>query len=442
MKKILKSLSIIGLIFFYSINLSAQEKWTLKDCVERAIEKNISIKNSRLDLINVQEDKKTAIGNFLPSLNYSGNHTWNTGLTQNITNGLLENKTNQFSSVNMSVGLDIFNGLANIRRLHRANLNILAKKYQLEDMKEDISLLVANSYLQILFNKEQLNIQKLQLKVSQEEFIIAKEKYNNGVIPKGDLYEIEAKLAKAEQNLVVSENSYRMSKISLSQLLLFKDVEKFEIADEEYIIPESEIILKNVSEIYKVALRNRNDIKLAKTNLEIAKKDETISKSNLLPSIGSFYSFSSRVMVDAPTSFQEQYDLNSGKSFGLQINIPILNGYATRAGIKKSKINVLRNKNILEQSKLDLENTVNQSLNDARGALKAYDAAKKTNLASKTSYNYAKERFENGAMNTINFLQAQQRFESSQSELIRAKYDYIFKIKVLEFYFGIPNLYL
>ena len=103
---------------------------------------------------------------------------------------------------------------------------------------------------------------------------------------------------------------------------------------------------------------------------------------------------------------------------------------------------MLRNKNILEQSKLDLENTVNQSLNDARGALKAYEAAKKTNLASKTSYNYAKERFENGAMNTINFLQAQQRFESSQSELIRAKYDYIFKIKVLEFYFGIPNLHL
>jgi len=153
MKNILKLISAISLVFFCSINLNAQEKWTLKDCVERAIEKNISIKNSRLDLLNVLEDKKTAIGNFLPSLNYSGNHTWNTGLSQNITNGLLENKTNQFSSVNMSVGVDVFSGLANIRRLHRANLNILAKKYQLEDMKENISLLVANSYLQILFNK-------------------------------------------------------------------------------------------------------------------------------------------------------------------------------------------------------------------------------------------------------------------------------------------------
>ena len=263
MKNILKSVSTITLAFFFSIHLSANPRGFCAG-VERAIEKNISIKNSRLDLLNVREDKKTAIGNFLPSLNYSGNHTWNTGLSQNITNGLIENLTTQFSSFGGNIGVTVFNGLANIRRLHRANLNILAKKYQLEDMKEDISLLVANSYLQILFNKEQLNIQKLQLKVSQEEFIIANEKYNNGVIPKGDLYEIEAKLAKAEQNLVVSENSYRMSKISLSQLLLFKDVEKFEIADEEYIIPESEIILKNVSEIYAVALRNRNDIKLAK----------------------------------------------------------------------------------------------------------------------------------------------------------------------------------
>jgi outer membrane protein len=134
MKNILKLISAICLVFFCSINLNAQEKWTLKDCVERAIEKNISIKNSRLDLLNVLEDKKTAIGNFLPSLNYNGNHTWNTGLSQNITNGLLENKTNQFSSINISVGVDVFSGLANIRRLHRANLSILAKKYQLEDM--------------------------------------------------------------------------------------------------------------------------------------------------------------------------------------------------------------------------------------------------------------------------------------------------------------------
>ncbi len=429
-------------IFLYTLNLSAQETYTLKDCIERAIEKNISIKNSRLDLLNSSENKKTAVGNFLPSFNLSGNHSWNTGLTQNITTGLLENQTTENSSINMSVGIDVFNGLANIRRLHRANLDVLAKQYQLEDMKEDISLLVANSYLQILFNKEQLSIQESQLKVSQEELAITQERFNNGVIPRGDLYEIEANLAKAEQNLVVAQNNHHISKMSLAQLLLFSDVEKFEIADQDYKIPETAILNKSADEIFQKALKNRNDIKLAKTNLKIAIKDQQISKSAILPTMSGYYSYNSRVIIDAPTSLKNQFDLNAGESIGLQVNIPILNGLTTRTNIKKSKLNVLRNKNVLDQTKLDLENTINQSLNDAEGALKAYEAAKKTNIARETAYNYAKDRFENGAMNTINFLQAQQLFEASQSDLIRSKYDYIFKIKVLEFYFGIPNLYL
>jgi outer membrane protein len=391
--------------------------------------------------LNSSENKKIAIGNFLPSFNFSGNHNWNSGLTQNITTGILENQTTQNSSVNMSVGLDIFNGLSNIRRLHRANLDVLARKYQLEDMKEDISLLVANSYLQILFNKEQLNIQKSQLKVSKEEQVIANERYNSGVIPKGDLYEIEANFAKAEQNLINAENNYQISKMSLAQLLLFSDTESFEISDEDYDIPTTNILERNVDDIFKQALLYRNDIKLAKTNLDIALKDQQISNSAALPSIAGYYSYNSRVIIDAPTSLKNQFDLNAGESVGLQINIPVLNGLTTRTNIKRSKINVMRSQNLLDQTKLDLENTINQSLNDAKGALKAYQAAKKTKLARETSYDYAKERFENGALNTINFLQAQQLFETSQSDLIRSKYDYIFKIKVLEFYFGIPNLY-
>ena len=224
--------------------------------------------------------------------------------------------------------------------------------------------------------------------------------------------------------------------------LSFTDSENFEIADENYKIPTTDILQKKAEEIYKVALLNRNDIKLAKTNLDIAIKDQQISKSSALPSIGGYYSYNSRVIIDSPISLNNQFDLNAGESIGLQINIPILNGLTTRTNIKKSQLNVLRVRNFLDQTKLDLENTINQSLNDAQGALKAYQAAKKTKLARETAYNYAKERFENGALNTINFLQAQQLFEASQSDLIKAKYDYIFKIKVLEFYFGVPNLYL
>ena len=442
MGKIKYNKTLLIFLLFFSISSIAQEKLSLKECINRAIEKNISIKNSSLDLLNSSENKKTAIGNFLPSLNINGNHSWNTGLTQNITTGILENQTTENSSMNMSVGIDVFNGLSNIRRLHRANLDLLAKKYQLEDMKEDISLLVANSYLQILFNKEQLDVQKSQLKISQEELKNAKEKFNNGVIPEGNLFEIEANLALSEQNVIMAENSYQLSKLSLSQLLMFGDSDNFDIADENYEIPQTDIINKSAKEILEEAMKNRNDIKLAETNLEIAIKDEQISRSSLLPSATAFYSYNSRVIMDAPTSLKSQFDLNAGESIGLQLNIPILNGWSSRVGIKKSKLNVLRSKNLLDQTKMDLENTIYQALNDAKGAMKSYEAAKKSEIARKTAYEYAKERFENGALNTINYFQAQQLFETSQSELIKAKYDYIFKIKVLEFYFGIPDFSL
>ena len=442
MGKIKYNKTLLIFLLFFSISSIAQEKLSLKECINRAIEKNISIKNSSLDLLNSSENKKTAIGNFLPSLNINGNHSWNTGLTQNITTGILENQTTENSSMNMSLGIDVFNGLANIRRLHRANLDLLAKKYQLEDIKEDISLLVANSYLQILFNKEQLDVQKSQLKISREELNNAKEKFNNGVIPEGNLFEIEANLALSKQNVIMAENSYQLSKLSLSQLLMFGDSDNFDIADENYEIPQTDIINKSAKEILEEAMKNRNDIKLAETNLEIAIKDEKISRSSLLPSATAFYSYNSRVIMDAPTSLKSQFDLNAGESIGLQLNIPILNSWSSRVGIKKSKLNVLRSKNLLDQTKMDLENTIYQALNDAKGAMKSYEAAKKSEIARKTAYNYAKERFENGALNTINYFQAQQLFETSQSELIKAKYDYIFKIKVLEFYFGIADFSL
>ena len=442
MGKITSKIFISFLLLTITSNVIAQETLTLKECIERAIEKNISIKNSTLDLLNSSENKKIAIGNFIPNFNISGNHSWNTGLTQNIITGLLENQTTENSSVNMSVGVNLFNGLANIRRLHRANLDLLAKKYQLNDMKEDISLLIANSYLQILFNKEQLEVQMSQLDIAKKELKIAQTKFTNGVIPKGDLFEIEANLAKSEQSLVIAENNYFISKISLAQLLMIDDYSNFEIADENYDIPETNILGKSAIEIINESVKHRNDIKLAETNLRIAIKDEKISRSSLIPSISAYYSYNSRVIIDAPTSLKNQFDLNAGESIGLQINIPVINGFTTRSNIKKSQLNVLRSRNFLDQARLDLENTINQSLNDAKGAMKAYEAAKKTELARKTAYNYAKERFENGAMNGINFFQAQQLFESSQSDLIKAKYDYIFKIKVLEFYFGMDDFSL
>ena len=424
----------------YSLNVSAQKKWTLQECIERSIEKNISIKQAEIDLIITKEDKKTAIGNFLPSLNLGATHSWNVGLNQNITTGILENMTTRSGAVNANVGLDLFKGLQNIQQLYRANLSVLASQYQLADMKEDIALLVANSYLQILFNKENLTMQKLQLNIANEELVIAKERLNSGIIPKGDVLAIEANVATMEQKLLSAENNYTLSKISLAQLLLLP-IQNFEIKEPLSLKEDLSILNTDVTKIYEVALTNRNDIKLARTNLKIAKKDLNISKGALLPTLSGFYSYNSRVLFDTQASFSNQFDLNAGQNFGVQLSIPIFNKMYNNNIVRKSKLAVKKTEYALNQTKLDLENTVNQAYTDANGSFKAFQAAEKTLEAQKLAYEYAKERFNNGGLNAFNFLEARQRYESSQSELIKTKYDYLFKLKVLEFYFGGPTIY-
>ena len=467
----MKNIFILILTLFFSFSY-AQDKWTLEMSVKRAIDENISIKQSELDYVDSEINRKNAVGNFIPNINIGSSHSWNVGLNQNITTGLLENITTQFSSMNLNLGVDIYNGLKNIKQLHLANLRILSSQYQLADMKENISLLVANSYLQILFNKEFIKIQESQLEISKSEVERAKELVSNGVIPKGDLFEFEANLASVEKTLIDAQNNYTLSKIALAQLLLLDEYNNFEIADEEYDLEISSILDKSPQEIFAVAVSNRNEIKLFETNLEIAKKNLEFNKSLLQPRLSAFYSYSTRIAysdrligtgefqnvpigfventnqrvltpvqstkVVGAKSFSEQFDNNAGQNFGLSLSIPILNNFSVKSNVNRSKVNILRNENQLLQKKLDLENTINQAHNDAKGALKAYAASKKSLESRELSYEYAREKFELGAMNSFDFTQVKQRFESAQSDLITSKFDLIFKIKVLEFYFGVP----
>jgi outer membrane protein len=463
---------ILIVILAFSIKSQSQDLWTLMDCVNRALKENISIKQSELDYLDSEISRKTAIGNFLPNLNIGSSHSWNVGLNQNITTGLLENITTQFSSMNLNMNIDILNGLKNVKQLHLANLSILANQYQLADMKENISLLVANSFLQILFNKEILKVQELQLEISEEEVQRAIELVNSGVIPKGDLYEFEANLTSVEKSVIDAKNSLKLAKIALAQLLLIDDYENFDIVDVDYKLKISNILDKSPNEIFSYAVENKNEIKIAETNLEIAKKSLEFNKSFLQPRLSAFYSISTRIAysdrligsgnfnlvpvgvventnervlapvqgtkIVPPKSFSDQFDINKGQNYGLSLSIPILNGFSVRSNVNRSKINVQRSENLLFQRKLDLENTINQAYSDAYGSLKAYEASKKSLDSRKLSFEYAKEKLNIGVLNPYEYSQVKQRFESAQSDLIRSKFDLIFKLKVLEFYFGVP----
>jgi len=464
-----KSSLLMSLMFLLSLN--AQKKFTLQECVNIAIEKNISIKQSIINLENASIDRSDAKGNFLPQVNAQSQHVWNNGLNQNITNGLIENMTTQFSSFGLNVGVNLYSGKRTFNQLYRSNLNLLANQFQLDDMKDDIRLFVANSYLQVMFSKELLEVQQLQIFLTKNQIERTKQQILAGVLVAADILESEANLASQEQSLIQAENTFRLSKINLAQLLLITDYENFEIAEENLDIPISLILEENPKVIYEKALTFRNDIQLGITNIEIAKTDIEIAKSSAKPNLNAFLGYSGRVTYlerlmsngsfdEIPIGFvkntgeevstlipqrsikgsipiADQIWLNDGLSYGVRLNVPIFNGFSVRNNIKRSKLTLERVENQLEQEKLNLENTINQSYNDAKGAFKLYQAVQKTVLSRKDSFEDAQKRFELGALNSFDFIESKQRYEISSSDLIRAKFDYIFKLKVLEFYFGL-----
>jgi outer membrane protein len=438
------------------LGLSAQgqsKKWTLEECVRYAIQNNISIKQTELDTKNADIDRKSAIGNFLPSLNANASHSWNIGLTPDLT-GVSKVQTIQFTNAGASVGVDIYKGLQNQNRLRKANLSIVAAKYQLLKMQEDVALNVANAFLQVLFNKENLKVQQQQLAINQKQLVRSQELVSAGTIPRGDLLDVKATVASDNQKVIAAENALLISKLSLAQLLQLKEFENFDVIDDTNVKDENNILSQNPTAIYDKAKEGRTELKIAKTNLEVAMKDVAIAKGAYQPTLSGSYNFNSSVSyadvpafdpitgqisgTQGPPSFFNQLSDNKRQSFGAQLTIPIFNGFSARNNVERSKVSLERSKIAVEQQDLDLQRNVFTAFSDAKGALNAHESSVVALEARQGAYDYAKEKYAVGLMNSFDFNQSQTLLSNAQSEVIRTKYDYIFKIKILEFYFGIP----
>ena len=439
----MKKVVLAALFVLFAIGVQAQtKKWTLVECVEYAIQNNITVEQFELDLENARIDKSDALGNFLPNLSGSATVSERSGLVVDPQTNIITSATILNVSPSLTSNMTIFDGLRNVHRASRAKLNEIANQYRLEDLKDDIRLNVANAYLQVLSNKEALKVAKAQYKVTEQDLLRTKELVESGVVPRGDLLEIEATAANQEQQIVNNEALVLISRINLAQLLLITDYENFDIADESFDVPISNILDNTPKVIFDKALSFRNDIKLSESNVELAEKDLQIARGAQWPTISAFMNYSSFYTENsvAPNilDFQTQLENSDGISYGLQLNVPIFNRFSTRNNIKRNKINVLRTKLQYEQDKLDLENTVNQAYVDVTTFRKSYEAALKTLEARKLAYEYAKERFDVGLMNAFDFGQAQARLDNANATAIRTKYDYIFRLKILEFYFGVP----
>jgi outer membrane protein len=445
----MKNTTITAFIALLAVaSLSAQKKWTLNECVNHAIENNVSIKQIELDNKLSELDKKDAFGSFLPSVNATASHSWNIGLNTNITTGILENQTTQFTSMGVSAGVDIFRGLQHQNRFRRAKIAVISSQYQQLKMEEDVALNVVNAYLQVLFNKEDIKVLKQQMHIDSLQFNRSQELVDAGMVPSGDLFEIKATLATDRQRIIQSEYALLVSKMSLAQLLQLEDFKDFDIVETDYDFELNEIFFQTPESIFNKAKQERTELKIAENEVKLAEKDIDIAKGAYLPSLVGFYSLSSRVSYAKvpdglggernPPPFFDQLDLYKGHSFGLQLNIPIFSGFATRNNVTRNKIRLDKSKLNFEQATLDLERNIYTAFADANGAMETYLANVELLKAREEAYRYIQERYENGMATSFDLNQSQTLLVNTKSDVLRTKYDYLFRTKILEFYFGIP----
>mgnify|MGYP000303647068 FL=1 len=438
----MKTKLILFVAILSAIATFSQKKWTLKECVDQALERNISIQQNKLNFELAKKDVVIAKGNFLPTLNGSTNGRLSLGSSFNqVTQNRTPSTTLFGGSVGLNGGITIFNGYRNTNTYKQAQLGVESSLLDLKKIENDISLLVVNSYLNILFAKENLNVAEVQYNISKNQIKAAETRFNSGVIAKGELLNTQSTAATNLQSVITQENALDIALLNLSQLLQIP-LENFDVASIDIISPSANLLYNNSSLVYEKSLSKMPEIARAKLAIENAGLSIEIAKSAYLPTISgsvfmnSGYNYTIKPSGAPISNFFDQLDGNLGYGLGFSVNVPIFNGFKTDASVSRSKINKQIFETRLESEKIQLKQTIQQAFLDVKSALKTFEAAKISLEAQKESFKNAQERYNYGSITLFDFEQVRTRLVNAQGAMIRSKYDYVFKTKVLQFYSG------
>ncbi|MFB9056219.1 TolC family protein [Mariniflexile ostreae] len=440
--KVFKNIISVCLVFTTVSSFAQDKKWTLEACVNYALEHNISVKQVENTLRIDEQEIIAAKGQFLPSLSGSFGERMSIGSGFDpVTNQRINNQTTHSFNYNLGVNQTIFNGFRTLNLYKQSLLNQEIDNLELAKIKDDIALNVVNAYLNVLFNKENLETAQAQYEFSEKQLIQVKDLVDAGVQPKANIFDVEATLSRDSQQVTIAENNFNLALLTLAQLLQV-DFNGFAVAIIEVDTPSESLMYKNITPILNFALEHRNEIKVAEKTIENAELNTEISKSGYYPSVSFGYGFGS-VWSESRNDFIKQaffreLDLLKGHNLNLSVNIPIFSRFQNKTAVAKSKIREDNSKLGLEKARLDLESNIQRAYTDAQAALKAFEAAKKSLTSQELAFNNSKERYDIGVMNTFELEQARIQLINAESSLINAKYDFVFKTKVLDFYMGKP----
>jgi len=447
--------------------------WSLEDCVNYALTNNVDIKQQMLGIEMVEADLLQSKLDVLPDFNGYVSHGYNWGRTIDRFSNEFATSRVRSNNLYLSSSVILFNGLQKFNYIKKTQLDVLATKYDVDKFMDDVSIAIATYYLQILYNRELLSIAEAQLDISLQQVERTKKLVNAGTLAKGDLLLIESQAATEELNVVNVQNSLDISYLELTQLLDLPSPVgfKIEVPDLSGIeVPDAPM---SPEQIYDIALGAQPDVKSAELSLESSEKSLAIARGMISPNLyisaswGTGYSglneygvnptpthpligiteggenvYSSQeyVIYDSyeTVSWADQLNDNSNESVMLNLNIPIFNGWMVRTNISKAKIGIDNAQYNLELVKLRLRKIIQQAYADAVAAVKSYDASEKKVVATDEAFKYAEQKFNVGMINSVEYNESKKDLTLAQAQHLQAKYDFIFKTTVLDFYMGKP----
>ncbi len=462
---------ILLLAVFAIGQVNAQNTWDLQQCIDFAQKHSLQLKQNALQTQINQNNLTQSKAAILPTLNGGASHVYNFGQT-------IDRFTNEFANTRVlsqnffvSTNVTLFNGLSQYNTIKANEYSYKASVENLLQQQNDLSLNVATAFINVIFCDELLKIAQNQYGITKEQFSRTQKLVEAGSLAKSLEFDLKAQLANEDVNVTTADNNYQLALLNLKQLMTADSMNTFAI--NKPVIEVTEVNLKAISiqGIYESALKNQHLIQANEYTILSAEKRLDASRGLATPNIavnGSLGTGTSGLakdiigakvngfnvigltnkgdsvlsprteLITRSTSFADQFKNNANRSIGFSITIPVFNGLQNYTAIKNAKIQVLNAKFTKDIAEQTLYRTIAQAYANAKAALNRYNANKSNLEASEQSFNFAQQRFNVGAINTFEFNQAKTRLASAQGNLAQSKYDYVFRMKVLDFYQGKP----
>lgn len=474
----MKRVFLLNAILFLSVVGFAQEKktWTLKELIDQAVTNNLTVKRSTYSVESSQIGATQAKMAMLPTINANGNYGLNWGRTIDPTTNIFTTNKIENSNVGASTNLLLWNGFRLFYNMKQTEIDLDAANEDLLKSRNDVILNVITLYLNVVFNKELLNVAQFQVNSTKEQLERTKKLSDAGSVPIADVLNLDAQLATNELNVIQRENSLNLSLLQLKQALQLPASTPMDVELPQLDLETQLNINKSAEEIYDIAIMSMPEIKAAELRKKSSLYAYKSAKGNLYPRISingsystvysdarqQFYADGGSQTITTPVgyvqgamtpvlrdvtsptgqflvpSIGDQYKDNRGRSLGLSLQIPIFNGFQARASMQRAAIN----REIANISYQEINNTLRQSVetayNNALAAIKTYQSTDKQVKARDEAFRMAKQRYNLGAVNFVDYQVAENNLFQAQSDLLRAKYDFIFRKKVLDFYQGLP----